>query len=130
MPVPTTHECIAAAEAALGMQLPSAWQERLLRDNGGAVELADDEWQIYPVQDTSDRKRAGRTANHLALENHTVHESYGFPAEAVAIGGNASGDFLVLLPAADDPSNLADRIYRWDHETGKLDEVGSCTDHV
>ena len=126
MPFPTSQECITAAEAGLGIQLPSVWAARLLRANGGELELADEEWQLFPVPDTSDRKRAGRTANHIVQENAAAHRWRGFPSEAVAIAANGSGHYLVLLPAPDAPERLDDRVYRWDHETTELEEVGRC----
>jgi hypothetical protein len=62
MGFPTTEEYHRQAEQALGVQLPLALRDRLLRDNGGDVEAADDVWQLFPVQDTTDRKRISRTA--------------------------------------------------------------------
>ena len=58
-------------------------------------------WQLHPVFDDSDRKRMGRTANHLVRETAVARGWSGFPAEAIAIGANGSGDRLVLMPAGE-----------------------------
>ena len=125
MSFPTTEACIEAAEAALAIRFPRPWRDRLLRTNGGEVELAEGTWQVFPVQDVSDRKRAGRTANHLVRETAVARGSHGFPADAVAIADDGFGNYLVLLPA---PSgrDLEDQIYFWDHETGQCTAVGPC----
>ncbi len=124
MPFPTTDDRIDAAEKVLAIKLPWAWRDRLLRANGGEL---DGGWQVFPVQDTSDRKRAGRTANHLVHENATARGWPGFPAEAVAIGEDGSGNYLVLLRSGS-ALELGEQVYCWDHETGELTAVGSCGD--
>lgn len=107
---------IGRAEAALGRDLPPEYRVRLLRDNGGEVEasseLGDDDWQLYPVWDDSDRKRAGRTANHVVRETSEAREWNGFPDDAIAIASNGTGDRLVVLADADE-------VHWWDHETGQ-----------
>jgi hypothetical protein len=128
MPFPTTPECIALAEAALQTHLPAPWRERLLRMNGGECILGGEGWQLFPVQDTTDRKRAGRTASHIVQETTAAREWRGFPEGGVAIAGNGSGDYLVLLPESAVPGPLAHRVYRWDHETADLTDIGACAD--
>lgn len=128
MPFPTSPECIETAEARLGVRFPDAWRARLLRANGGEVELDDDDWQLFPVQDTSDRKRAGRTASHIVQEMAAAREWRGFPSSGVAIAENGLGDYLVLLPDHATPGTLADQVYRWDHETTAMAVVGACRD--
>jgi SMI1 / KNR4 family (SUKH-1) len=123
MPFPTTEECVAAAESALGATLPGAWRSRLLRDNGGEVELAEDVWRIFPVQDTTDRKRAGRTAGHIVIETRSAREWAGFPETAIAIAANDSGDFLILL-VEKAGSDAGDLVYRWNHETREALPIG------
>ena len=125
MSFPTTETCIDAAETALAIRLPRSWRDRLLRANGGEVELAEGAWQLFPVQDLSDRKRAGRTANHLVHETAVARTSHGFPADAVAIGEDGFGNYLVLRPAAPG-RDLEDQVYSWDHETGQLTGLGPC----
>jgi hypothetical protein len=130
MPFATEERFIDAAEAKLGVRLPTALRARLLSANGGEVELDDDVWRLHPVFDTSDRKRNTRTANDIVRETASAREWRGFPATAVAIAGNGSGDFLVLLPSVEDPSTLDERIYVWNHETTKVELVAERFDEI
>lgn len=111
---------IQAAEVELGRELPAPLRERLRRDNGGEVEarcaLGEDGWWLHPVWDDGDRKRAGRSANHVIRETEAARRWSGFPADAIAIADNGSGDRLVLLPGSE-------RIHWWDHETGETHEA-------
>lgn len=97
-------------------------RNRLLRDNGGEIIVRDapdpeEEWQLHPVWDDSDRTRAGRTANHVVRETEAVHEAdVGLPPGTVVIASNGSGDLIVLLPDDDEPR-------WWDHESGSSHPV-------
>ena len=69
--------------------------------------------------DTSDRKRLKRTSNDIVRETNSAKAWTGFPNDAVAIGCNDCGDYLIVLPEDDDESKIKDIVYGWDHETGK-----------
>jgi SMI1 / KNR4 family (SUKH-1) len=125
MPFPVDEERVAAAEDALGRRLPDALRQRLMRDNGGDAEAAaahprpgaqrdiDPHWQLHPVWDDSDRKRAARSANHIVRETAEARAWDGFPADAIAIASNGTGDRLILQPGKDE-------LALWDHETGEV----------
>ena len=121
MGFPTTDECLRKAEEALGVQLPAELRERLRRDNGGEVEAADDVWQLFPVQDTADRKRLSRTANHIVRETTEARKSPGFPPAAVAIASNGAGDYLILDPTQRPADMLT--VLLWYHEGGSAQPV-------
>jgi hypothetical protein len=116
MGFPAKAEQIRAAEAELGRSLPREHFLRLSADNGGEIQGADDVWQLHPVWDATDRKRMGRTANHIVVETQSARERAGFPAGAVAIASNGTGDLLILLPSDE-------RIYFWAHDTGERTPV-------
>ena len=120
MPFPGTEEILRRAEQELGLALPPPYRARLLRENGGEVDAADDTWELFPVQDTADRKRVSRTANHVVRETAEARTWSRFPAEAVAIAANGSGDYLILRPAA---GRLGDTVLLWDHELGTASPV-------
>ena len=86
-----------------------------MRDNGGeiTVEGHPGVWQLHPVWDDGDRKRMGRTANHVVRETEEHGE---VPGGAVVVAANGTGDLLVLPEGSDDPA-------WWDHETGELHPV-------
>src|SRR5687768_3213061 len=119
MGLPVDEERIDEAERRLGRTLPAALRARLMRDNGGEVEVAgypsdDPVWQLHPVWDPGDRKSAKRSANHMLRETQERNDE--LPNGSVVIASNPTGDLLVLPP--DD-----DRSHWWDHETGELHSV-------
>src|SRR5947207_15742344 len=95
----------------------------MIRENGGSVEAAEDEWLLYPFLDCSDKKRIARTCNDIVLETKRMREWSNFPVGAVAIGGNGTADQLILIPKADVPNELQQAVYWWDHETGEIHKV-------
>jgi hypothetical protein len=124
----TDIQFIETAESALGVSLPSAWRNRLLSSNGGELFVADEDWTIYPVFDTSDRRNASRTANHIVRENQSAREWRGFPSAAIAIAENGSGDYLVFLPSQSSSGTLDERVLFWSHETGILSVVAETVE--
>ena len=122
MPFPVAEDRIREAEAQLGRMLPDALRARLIRDNGGEVEVAgypgdNPVWFLHPVWDPSDRKRISRTANHIVRETREAHESIGdLPAGSIVIADNGTGDLLLVLEGADD-------VVWWDNETGRVAPV-------
>lgn len=120
MAFPVDEQFIRDAEAALGVRFPATHRARLARENGGELVADSEHWILYPVFDWNDAKRIKRSASHIVVENESAREWVGFPARAVAIASNGSGDQLVLMPAEADPSVLDPQVYRWDHETRQL----------
>src|SRR5215216_5580085 len=99
MGLPVAEEHIREAERELGRELPRALRDRLMRDNGGEVEVEgypgdDPVWQLHPVRDPSDRKHAARSANHVVRETQEAHSASGarLPPGSVVIGANGTGD--------------------------------------
>lgn len=122
MPFPTSEENVNAAEEALGRTLPAPLRERLMRDNGGEIEVEgvpgdDPVWYLHPVWDAGDRKRIARTASHVVRETREAHDSIEhLPADSVVIASDGSGDLLLVLPGGED-------VVWWDHETGDVARV-------
>jgi hypothetical protein len=121
VPFPVGEDQIEEAEAQLGRALPRALRTRLMRDNGGEIEVDgypgdDPVWSLHPVWEASDRRRMARTANHIVRETREAHDSIAdLPAAALVIADNGSGDLLLVL---DD-----DEVVWWDHETGEVEPV-------
>jgi hypothetical protein len=55
MSLPTRVDYITRAERKLGVRLPDGYREYLSGANGGELSLGDEDWQIFPVFDDSDR---------------------------------------------------------------------------
>src|SRR5436309_2189484 len=119
MPFPLDPKYIREAEEKLSTTFPSMFRGRMIRENGGSVEAAADEWQLHPFLDSSDKKRIARTCNDIVRETKRMREWPNFPAAAVAIGGNGTADQLILMPREDAPDELQTAVYWWDHETGE-----------
>jgi hypothetical protein len=109
MPFPASNGLVSAAEAQLGRSLPFEHRARLVADNGGEIEAIDDDWQLFPVWDPTDRRTQGRTANHIVRENEGLRDWPGLPMGFIAIAANGTGDLLGLLPGTDE-------VHWFDHE--------------
>jgi hypothetical protein len=122
MAFPTTEAQVEAAERELGMKLPREYRARLIARNGGELSTAGDEWRVFPVFDTSNRKTTTRSANHIVLETRGAQEWEGFPKGAVAIATNGMGDYLVFMPAHSS-GRLDPQVHLWNHETRECQPV-------
>jgi hypothetical protein len=113
-----SEDLVAAAETRLGRRLPEPHRRRLIRQNGGEVAAAGEDWTLYPVWDDTDRRTVARTSNHIIRENEVLRRESPelIPSAFVAIADNGAGDMLVLGPETDE-------ILHWDHETGLFTEV-------
>jgi hypothetical protein len=118
MAFPTTQAHVDAAERELGVKLPHEYRMRLIARNGGELSTAGDDWRVFPVLDPTDRKSAGRSANHIVLETRNARAREGFPQNAVAIASNGSGDYLVFMPGRS-AGRLEPQVHVWNHETRK-----------
>ena len=117
MPFPVDPDRIDTAERSLAFRFPPAWRRALQQRNGGEFVLNGEDWCIHPVWDDSDRKRAGRTANHVARETEQARKWHGFPVAAIALANNGHGDLLIVLPGSSS-------VCRWDHEEALIEEQG------
>ena len=122
MPFPVEAAFVARTEQLLGIELPTHYKLRMQARNGGTFQLEGEDWELYPIFDDSDPKRAKRTCNDVLHETREAREWASFPPHAVAIAGNAAGDQLILLPDSEG-SYVSSTIYRWDHERGSIAEV-------
>jgi hypothetical protein len=125
MPFPVDESAIVAAEIKLKVRFPASFRNRMMQENGGEVHVGEDVWQLYPFLDTSDKKRLARTCNDIARETFSARSCSGFPAEAIAIASNGSGDYLVMLPKAESESELSSVVSFWDHESCEVCELVS-----
>jgi len=123
MPFALAASFVEAAERAIGGTLPASYVAAMRVSNGGELDVLDDDWQQYPIADTSDRKRLSRTCNHVIKETQALYRWPSFPKQGLAIAGNGSGDQLVLLR---DGQVFAESVYHWSHETGALTKVAGA----
>ena len=117
MAFPTSFTNIERAEQALGRTLPAPLRDRLLANNGGEIETEDGEvWQLHPVWDDSNPRTIARTMSHVVHETKEAREWQRFPAGAIAIASDGSGNHLVLRSGSE-------LVEDWNHETGECSAV-------
>ena len=97
MPFDLDERFIVAAEEKLGATLPYSYRQAMMKGNGGAVRADGDVWWLYPILDTSDRKRLKRSCNDILHETGFMRDWRGWPENALAIASNGTSDRLVLL---------------------------------
>jgi hypothetical protein len=122
MPFPVDFSFIQRAEERLGVKLPPSYKARLCRCNGGGVRANGDGWQLFPVFDSSDRKRIKRTCNDIVHETNWARRYHSFPPGGIAIASNGTPDRLVLL-YSELEGRCGDAVFRWYYDTGELVKV-------
>ena len=123
MPFPVDKKYIEDTEKELGLFFPQSFVDKMTGENGGELSTDDDDWQLVPFFDKSDKKRISRTCNHIVLETKNARDWESFPKDVVVIGQNGCGDFLVLKSNSADNKKLLDTIFIWRHENGDLEKV-------
>jgi hypothetical protein len=123
MPFPVDIKFINEAERKLGVKFPPSYVVRMGKSNGGQWDGPSGSWQLYPIFDTSDKKRLKRTCNDIVRQTILARDRPDFPPNAVAIGADGGGNELVFIPQPDTPNLLAHDVYAWDHETGELSKI-------
>ncbi|WP_177764452.1 SMI1/KNR4 family protein [Flavobacterium sp. I3-2] len=130
MPFPIDEKYIIETEKELGILFPYNFKLKMIKENGGEMVNEDDDWNLYPFFDKSNKKRISRTCNHIGLETKQAKNWGNFPLNAIAIASNGSGDHLVLLPTKENNEILSDEIFTWYHETGKTEKVADKIDEL
>lgn len=92
MPFNLSEEQLTQTENELGAKLPNEYRESMKLNNGGEASTEEDDWVLYPIKDTSDKKRISRTCNHNIRETQSCFGFGNFPDNAVAIASNGLGD--------------------------------------
>ena len=127
MPFDLSEEELRRTEEELGARLPQTYREAIKINNGGEASTEEDDWELYPIRDTSDRKRISRTCNHIIRETESRRGFGNFPENAIAIAGNGWGDQMVLLK---DGEAFGEKVFLWLHETGELLELAESFSEI
>lgn len=127
MPLNLSEEQLAQTEKELGAKLPHEYREAMKLDNGGEASTEEDDWEFYPIKDTSDRKRISRTCNHIINETESCRGFGNFPDNAVAIASNGLGDQMVFIK---EYGQFLSNVFLWLHETGELQELAATFNEI
>ena len=130
MPFSLDNKYIIETEKELGVVFPDNFKSKMTQENGGELETENDNWQLFPFFDKSDKKRIRRTCNHIGLETKQAKEWGNFPTSGIAIASNGSGDILILLPKTENENELSNEIFIWYHETGQIKKVADNIDEL
>ena len=122
MAFPVEEKYIEIAEAELGAKFPDSFRKRMMKLNGGGVEVATDYFQLYPFYDTSDKKRIKRTCNSIVHETNNSRNYYRLPPNLITIGNNGGGDELVYRI---ENNKINPTVYWFNHETEELEYAAS-----
>lgn len=117
-----SDEQLSQTETLIGAKLPHEYREAMKIDNGGEASTEEDDWEFYPIKDTSDRKRISRTCNHIISETESCKGFGNFPENVISIASNGLGDQMVFLRENDIYKST---VYLWLHETGELQELAN-----
>ncbi len=120
MPFELDERFVVAAEKQLGATLPSDYRQAMLMSNGGEVFTNGDLWQFYPIFDQTNRKRISRTCNHIIRETESMRKWHGWPADALAIGHDGSGNVLAFI---EECAGFSPNVFVWDHEAGEMGRI-------
>lgn len=118
MAFPVEEKFIEKAEEELGVKFPLSFRHKMMRLNGGGVEVSTDYFELHPFYDTSDKKRIKRTCNSIVHETKTAREHYRLPTNLIVIGNNGGGDVLVYK--IEENGIIDPKVYWLDHETEEL----------
>ena len=118
MPFPVEEKFIEKAEAELGTKFPESFRMKMMKLNGGGIEVSDDYFELHPFYDTSDKKRIKRTCNSIVHETKTARDYYRLPSNLIVIGNNGGGDVLVYK--IEENGEIRSTVYWFDHETEEL----------
>ena len=127
MPFNLSEEQLVQSEKTLGCKLPTEYREAMKTDNGGEASTEEDDWEFYPIKDTSDRKRLSRTCNDIITETESCRGFGNFPENALAIAGNGLGDQMVFIRESGHYQNT---VYLWLHETGELQVLAASFNEI
>jgi hypothetical protein len=94
VPFPVDEKYIANTENELGVKFPDSFRKKMMKSNGGGVEVSMDYFEIHPFYDTSDKKRIKRTCNSILYETKIAREHYRLPESLIVIGNNGAARFL------------------------------------
>jgi len=84
MPFPVDRKYIEQMESKLAVTFPEAFHTGMAVLNGGEIDTGQEYWRLFPVFDTSDKKRLKRTSNDIVRETISAKDWTGFPEYAVA----------------------------------------------
>ena len=108
MPFEISEQEIQKTEKELGASLPHDYREAMKIENGGEGLTKEDDWEFYPIKDTSSKKRISRTCYHIIKETESCHGFGYFPENVIAIANNGLGDQMVFIKDGD---KYSDTVY-------------------
>jgi hypothetical protein len=66
------------------------------------VLIANEDWLLIPVAESSSKMRLIRTFNDMIKETASARQWPHFPTDAIAVASNCCGDLLIAFPDSGD----------------------------
>jgi hypothetical protein len=117
-----SEEELAKTEDEIGARFPESYRSAMKARNGGTIEALEEEWELFPIRDTSSPKRLSRTGNHVLHETQAAKKWTGYPERTYAIASNGAGDLLVIFQEG---RAFRPQVFAWSHEDGALTLIAS-----
>ena len=128
MAYPIEESEVEKTEKQLGAKLPEAYRKSMIEENGkNFIITEEDEWELFPLKDASNRKKLARTAYDILKETESALNWPNFPKDSIVIANNGMGDLLFLKK---DEKNFEDTIYAFWHETGEVKRFAESFDEL
>jgi len=112
---------IELVEKELNATLPTEYKKEMQISNGGVIFIEDEDWEIFPIKDTSSKKRISRTSSDIVSENKRFKEWANFLSDFLGIASNGMGDILIFIK----DNNYKSDIYIWRHESGEIYKIAN-----
>jgi len=125
-PIPESE--VIKTENTIGSRLPSAYRLSMMAENGKNFVITDeDEWELFPLKDTSDRKKLARTVYDILKETESAKNWPNFPENGLAVANNGMGDLMFFRQSE---GALDDTVYAYWHETGTITTLAASFDEL
>jgi len=119
-----SEKYIAEAEKILHCSLPSSYKSIMRDNNGGTVEIDGEFWELFPIRDSSNKKRLARSCNDIITETNSYSKYTNFPENSLAIASDGSGNLLIFMRRSSNAFCVfSEEVYILDHETGSITKI-------
>jgi hypothetical protein len=115
---PASEESIQETESALKIKFPSAYRERMLKENGGDLTLKEGVFHLIPVGGGNEAGAGG-----VVKATREQKKNYTFPNDGIAFATNDAGDHLVFVKEYYHSDKLKNGVFLWNKKIGFVKRV-------
>jgi hypothetical protein len=123
IPSPASEESIQETEAALKIKFPPSYREKMLRENGGDLQLKEGVFHLIPVRTSGHEAGAIAAAHDVVGATKEQKKNYTFPNDGIAFAANDAGDTLVFVKEYYHSDKLKNGVFLWNKKIGFVKRV-------